>query len=74
VRFLTLNGYETYLPMLGTKRRAMPLFPGYCFILIAERGWWTARWTIAVRNIVRVGGDAPARVPDAGSDSLRSQA
>ena len=53
LRFLTMAGYETYCPWLRTKRSIVPLFPGYLFVLIAERGWWAARWTIAVRSYRR---------------------
>ena len=60
-------------PMLGTKRNPVPLFPGYCFILIAERGWWTARWSIGVRNLVGKPGGEPARVPDRIIVDLRSR-
>jgi transcriptional antiterminator RfaH len=72
LRFLALAGYETYCPWLGTKRGPTPLFPGYCFVLIADRGWWAARWSIAVRNVVRGAGDEPARVPDAVVAGLRA--
>ena len=73
LRFLGMAGYETYCPMLGTKRNPVPLFPGYCFILIAERGWWTARWSIGVRNLVGKPGGEPARVPDRIIVDLRSR-
>jgi transcriptional antiterminator RfaH len=72
LRFLAMAGYETYCPWLGTKRGPAPLFPGYCFILIAERGWWAARWSIAVRAIVGTQGE-PAHVPDAVISGLRAR-
>ena len=64
VRFLTMGGYTVYCPMLGSKRGVTPLFPGYTFVLIAERGWWTARGTIAVRAIVGTHVGEPTPVPD----------
>jgi transcriptional antiterminator RfaH len=75
VKFLAMAGYEVYCPWLGGKKRnIVPLFPGYCFILITDRGWWTARWAIAVRNIVRAhAGSEPAHVPDRIITELRSR-
>lgn len=73
VRFLTMGGYTVYCPMLGSKRGTTPLFPGYCFVLIAERGWWTARGTIGVRSIVGAHIGEPARVPDSVIDGLRAR-
>jgi transcription antitermination factor NusG len=73
VRFLTMAGYETYCPWLGTKRSIVPLFPGYCFVLIADRGWWAARWSIAVRSIVGTHIGEPARVPDSVIGGLRAR-
>ena len=67
-----MNGYETYLPMVGTKRRVTPLFPGYLFVLIADRGWWAARWSVAVRAIVGTQGE-PAHVPDVVISGLRAR-
>ena len=72
----TMAGYETYCPWLSAKRSIVPLFPGYCFVLIADRGWWTARWSIAVRAIVGAHIGEPARVPDShhcGSTCSRAQ-
>ena len=73
VRFLTMAGYETYCPMLGTKRSPAPLFPSYLFVLVADRGWWTARWTIGVRGIVGAHIGEPARVPDLVIGALRAR-
>jgi transcription antitermination factor NusG len=73
LRFLAMAGYETYCPWLVSKRSIVPLFPGYCFVLIADRGWWTARWSIAVRNIVGTHIGEPARVPNSVISSLRAR-
>jgi transcriptional antiterminator RfaH len=73
VRFLTMGGYTVYCPMLRSKRGVTPLFPGYCFVLIAERGWWTARGTIGVRSIVGAHIGEPARVPDSVISGLRAR-
>lgn len=73
LRFLTMAGYETYCPWLGTKRSIVLLFPGYCFVLIADRGWWAARWSIAVRSIVGAHIGEPARVPDRIIADLRAR-
>ena len=74
IRFLTLAGYETYCPMLGTRRSPAPLFPGYLFCLItADRGWWAARWSIAVRSLVGTHTGGPARVPDRIITDLRAR-
>jgi transcriptional antiterminator RfaH len=73
LRFLAMAGYETYCPWLGTKRGAMPLFPGYAFVLIADRGWWAARWSVAVRSIVGAHIGEPTRVPDRIIADLRSR-
>ena len=73
LRFLTMSGYEAYCPLLGTKRNPVPLFPGYAFFLIADRGWWAARWSIGVRSLVANPGGEPARVPDRVIAGLRSR-
>jgi transcription antitermination factor NusG len=73
LRFLTLAGYETYCPWLRVKRSVVPLFPGYCFVLIADHGWWAARWSIAVRSIVGTHIGEPARVPDSVISGLRAR-
>jgi transcriptional antiterminator RfaH len=72
-RFLAMAGYETYCPMLESKRGTAPLFPSYLFVLIAERGWWTARGTIGVRSIVGAHIGEPARVPDSVISGLRAR-
>jgi transcriptional antiterminator RfaH len=64
---LGLAGYQTYLPRIPAKRitrtsKALPLFPGYAFVLI-ELQWHTARWSPGIIRLV-LDGVAPARVPD----------
>ena len=72
VKFLNMAGYEVYCPFLSTKRGVAPLFPGYLFCWVPpERGWWRARWSIAVRNIVGTHGE-PSHVPIKSSRSCAS--
>ena len=68
---LGLAGFETYLPRLRTTRRGSsgrkvvacpPLFPGYCFVLIALQ-WHAVRWAPGTLGLI-MDGTAPARVPD----------
>ena len=73
IRFLTLAGYETYMPWVSVRRSIVPLFPGYAFVLIADHGWWAARWTVGVRNIVGTHIGEPGRVPDAVISGLRAR-
>ena len=73
IRFLTMAGYETYCPWISVRRSVVPLFPGYAFVLIADRGWWAARWTVAVRNIVGTHIGEPAHVPDSVISGLRAR-
>ena len=61
---LGLRGYETFLPLIPTKRASAPLFAGYFFIRIVEQRRVINR-TIGVLCLVRVG-DCPARCPDRG--------
>ena len=59
---LGLRGYETFLPLIPTKRASAPLFAGYFFIRIIEQ-WRVVNRTLGVLCLVRVG-DCPARCPD----------
>jgi transcription antitermination factor NusG len=69
--FLSLAGYETYLPRLRLFRPRRgrkvainpPLFPSYLFVLITV-GWWSVRWSPGVVRLLTAGGDAPMPVPD----------
>lgn len=77
--FLSLAGYESYLPRLRMPRvrhgrkieTRPPLFPGYVFVPITN-GWWTARWCPHVIRLVAAG-DGPAHVADAIVDELRGR-
>jgi transcriptional antiterminator RfaH len=76
---LALAGYATYLPRLrqhrvsrGRRIETTPaLFPGYAFVLV-ELQWHAARWAPGVTRIV-LDGAAPAKVPDAVIDEIRSR-
>ena len=68
---LGLRGYETFLPLIPTKRASAPLFAGYFFIRIVEQRRVINR-TIGVLCLVRVG-DCPARCPDREIDALRNR-
>ena len=60
---LGLRGYETFLPLVPTKRASAPLFAGYFFIRIVEQ-WRVVDRTFGVLALVKVG-DCPSRCPDA---------
>jgi transcriptional antiterminator RfaH len=69
---LGLNGYEIYYPRVREKRTRNgrrievrpPLFWGYCFFVVENGVWYTARWSIGVLGVI-MDGTKPARVPDA---------
>jgi transcription antitermination factor NusG len=63
-------GFDTFLPMLQTKRTAQPLFPGYLFAFVIEQ-WRSLNSTIGVLCVVRTG-DCPCRMPDAEIASLKA--
>jgi transcriptional antiterminator RfaH len=62
-RFLSQADFETYLPMIGGKNRAVPLFPAYLFVRLGDTGWSRIDNTIGVLQLLR-SGDKPAKVPD----------
>ena len=64
------GGFETFLPLVQTKRASAPLFAGYFFVHIIER-WRTINSTLGVLCLVRTG-DCPAKCPDHEIDSLKS--
>jgi transcriptional antiterminator RfaH len=76
---LALAGFNVYLPRLRERRVVCgrrveispPLFPGYCFVLIALQ-WHAARWCPGVAGLC-MDGPRPARVSDAVIAELRGR-
>jgi transcription antitermination factor NusG len=66
---LGLRGFETFLPMVATKRASAPLFNSYFFVRIVEQ-WRAINYTFGVLCLVRVG-DCPARCPDHEVEALQ---
>ena len=72
VENLKRQGYETYLPLIRTRRRRQgqyvslvePMFPRYLFIHLSDQtdNWGPIRSTLGVSGLVRFG-DLPAQVP-----------
>jgi transcriptional antiterminator RfaH len=77
---LGLNGYEIYYPLVREKRIRRgrrievrpPLFWGYCFFVVENGLWYTARWAIGVCSVI-MDGTIPARVPDAVIAEIRGR-
>jgi transcriptional antiterminator RfaH len=77
---LKLNGYEIYYPRIRERRirhgrrveLRPPLFWGYCFFLVENGVWYTARWAIGVCGVI-MDGVTPGRVPDAVIDELKAR-
>jgi transcriptional antiterminator RfaH len=69
---LNLRGYETFLPMISTKRadEGRPLFASYFFCRIVEQ-WRAINICFGVINLVRVG-DCPSKMPDAEIENLKA--
>lgn len=67
---LELRGYETFLPMISTKRASTPLFASYFFVLIVEQ-WRSINTCFGVFGLVRVG-DCPSKMPDAEIENLKA--
>ena len=67
---LELRGYETFLPMVATKRASAPLFNSYFFVLIVEQ-WRSINTCIGVLGLVRVG-DCPSKMPDREIEHLKA--
>jgi transcriptional antiterminator RfaH len=67
---LGLRGYETFLPLVQTKRASAPLFASYFFIRIVEQ-WRAINSTFGVLCLVRTG-DCPARCPDHEIEALKA--
>jgi transcriptional antiterminator RfaH len=79
LHFLRQAGFETYAPRLRERRtvhgrkvvKTPLLFPAYAFVFITLQ-WHAARWCPGVIRLV-MDGAAPARVPDAVIDEIRSR-
>lgn len=67
---LELRGYETFLPMVATKRASAPLFNSYLFVHIVEQ-WRTINFCFGVLGLVRVG-DCPSKMPDHEIENLKA--
>ena len=67
---LGLRGYETFLPMVQTKRATAPLFSGYFFVRIVEQ-WRSINFCFGVLGLVRVG-DCPSKMPDREIERLQA--
>ena len=79
LHFLRQAGFETYAPRLRERRtvhgrkvvKTPLLFPAYAFVFITLQ-WHAARWSPGVIRLV-MDGAAPARVPDAVIEEIRSR-
>lgn len=67
---LELRGFETFLPLVATKRSSQPLFNSYFFVRIVEQ-WRAISTCFGVLCLVRVG-DCPSKMPDHEIDSLKA--
>jgi transcription antitermination factor NusG len=67
---LELRGYETFLPLVATKRSAQPLFNSYLFVRIIEQ-WRAISTCFGVLGVVRVG-DCPSKMPDREIENLKA--
>jgi transcriptional antiterminator RfaH len=67
---LELRGFETFLPLIQTKRATQPLFGGYLFCRILDR-WRTINTCFGIIGLVRVG-DCPSKMPDAEVERLKA--
>jgi transcriptional antiterminator RfaH len=71
-RFLDQAQFETYLPMINGKGRAVPLFPTYLFVRVGDIGWSRIDNTIGVLQLLR-SSDKPARIGDDIVEAIRGQ-
>jgi len=67
--FLTLNGFQTYVPKIKIENRITCLFPGYVFVEIVDR-WYIIEQTVGVIKLL-LAGDHPARVRDGIVDAIK---
>ena len=76
---LDLLGYQIYAPRLAERRIVrgrktdvlLPLFPGYCFVLVVDH-WWSAMRAPGIVRLVMAGA-RPARVADSIIDDLKGR-
>jgi transcription antitermination factor NusG len=66
------SGFTVFAPKIETRRSVEPLFRGYVFALVIEGHWLKINHTFGVIGVIRFG-LAPARVPDAEIEALRSR-
>jgi transcription antitermination factor NusG len=60
---LNLRGYETFLPLIATRRdEGRPLFASYLFCRVIDQ-WRLINFCFGVLGLVRVG-DCPSKMPD----------
>jgi transcriptional antiterminator RfaH len=67
---LELRGFETFLPLIQTKRASAPLFASYFFVLIVEQ-WRSINTCFGVLSLVSVG-DCPSKMPDVEIERLKT--
>jgi transcriptional antiterminator RfaH len=67
---LGLRGFETFLPLIQTRRASAPLFASYFFVLIVEQ-WRSINTCFGVLGLVRVG-DCPSKMPDREIERLQA--
>jgi transcriptional antiterminator RfaH len=67
---LELRGFETFLPLVATRRSSQPLFVSYFFVRIIEQ-WRAISTCFGVLCLVRVG-DCPSRMPDHEIERLKA--
>ena len=70
-RFLSDQGFTTYLPRIKVKKLVTPLFPGYLFVRI-ETHWWSVNQTIGVIHLLTAG-DSPAQIRDNIVDAIKAK-
>ena len=63
-------GFDTYLPKVRTRRRVVPLFPGYIFIRVVDH-WHAISRASGVIRLLMTAEEKPAKLPDRIVDGLR---
>lgn len=71
------QGCEAYVPMLAVRKRrqwsAEPLFPGYLFVRPANPAWMFLRSTVGILDVLMVGDERPAWLPDLEIQQLKAR-